>query len=278
MKKQMRSILVVCIMFSLILSLCGCSNDGSKSIATDDIIESTSVLESDLSTSETSVITEEVETTSETDTTLETETTEIASETEEQSTTVKETEKKTTKKEETTTKQQSTTKPTESANDPNHSSNVNEKLQWTNAGWAHEVNKTSSGDYVYVTNKKQTIDPVKGNAFSMNISTFTVAEWDVMPLDSYINGNPGTIRWTSEDPSIAQVIDNELVGIYEGTTKISGTCGNTTVHITATVQKGWKSYDVTLNSNLVNLFPGESFQLIASERNVSYASADSNIA
>ena len=290
MKKQKRSILIICLLFSMVLSLYGCGNDDSKSKSTTSITESTSMLESDLSedsavSEETTVIAEDTETISETASLEETETTEIASETEEQSTTVKqtETEKKTTKKETTTkeqstTKQQPTTKAPEPTKDPNHSSNVNEKLQWTNAGWAHEVNKTPSGDYVYVTNKKQTIDPVKGNAFSMYISTFTVAEWDVMPLDSYINGNPGTIRWISEDPSIAQVIDNELVGIYEGTTKISGTCGNTTVHITVTVQKGWKSYDMTLNSNLVNLFTGESFQLIASERNVSYASNDSSIA
>ena len=271
---------------AIVLSLYGCGSEESKSKETDGISETTSVLEIDSSEESTTTETEEVldtetdsETTSVADTTKESETTELVSETEEQTTTVKKTEseKKTTKKE-TTTKEQTTTRPPETTKKPNNSSNVNEKLKWTNAGWASEVNKKTSGDYIYVTNKKQTIDSKKGKSFSMNCSSFTVSEWDVMPLDSYINGKPGTIRWVSEDPSIAQVIDNELVGIYEGTTKISGTCGDTTVHITVTVQHGWKSYDVTLNSNLVNLYPGESFQLIATERNTKYTSANSGIA
>ena len=277
-----RSILAIGLVLTMIFSLCACGDDDSKSKGKGKSESKTSTIDME-SSGETSEKDSQEETT--TETTEEVETSESTSATEDQSTTLKveettaqtTTKPQTTKKPQTTTKPQQTTKPADSTSDPNHPSKVNEKLTWTSVGWAQEVNRTTSGNYIYVTNKKQTIDPVKGNGFTMTQTNFSISEWDVMPLDAYIQGKPGTIRWTSEDPSIAQIINNELVGIYAGTTKISGTCGNTTVHITVTVQHGWKSYDVTLNSNLVNLYPGESFQLIATERNTKYTSADSNI-
>ena len=279
-----RRLLAVGLVATMMVSICGCGAKDSKKDETKcgetSIVEevTTEDTEEEVSTG----ATEKTEETASTDNTEadEQETTLNQDTSEESTTEEKKTEEQTTKKPTTTTQsitsknEQSTTKPSK---DPNNSSNVNEKLKWTNAGWASELKHTSSGDYVYVTNKKQTIDAVKGNAFSMTSKNFSLIEWDVMSLDSYIKGNPGTIRWTSADPSIAQVINNELVGIYAGTTKISGTCGNTTVQITVTVERGWKSCDVTLNSNLVNLYPGESFQLIASERNVKYTSSDSNM-
>lgn len=278
-----RRLLAVGLVATMMVSICGCGAKDSKKDEAKS--EETSIVEEvtteDTEEEETTGATENTEETASTDNTeTDEQDTTLAQDSSEESTTEeKKTEEQTTKKptttQSTTSKnEQSTTKPSK---DPNNSSNVNEKLKWTNAGWASELKHTSSGDYVYVTNKKQTIDAVKGNAFSMTSKNFSVSEWDVMSLDSYIKGNPGTIRWTSADPSIAQVINNELVGIYAGTTKISGTCGNTTVQITVTVERGWKSYDVTLNSNLVNLYPGESFQLIASERNVKYTSSDANI-
>lgn len=150
--------------------------------------------------------------------------------------------------------------------------------EWTDAGWASEIKKSSEGDYVYVTNIKQEIDPVKGDDFYMTLSDFNISEWNMINIENFIEGTYGNICWISEDPSIAQVIDNELVAIYAGKTKISGTYGNTTVHINVTVERGGMSSDVVLNSQIVTLYPNESFQLIASERDVSYTSADSGIA
>ena len=149
---------------------------------------------------------------------------------------------------------------------------------WNDAGWASEIKKTSEGDYVYVTNIKQDIDSVKGNDFYMTQSDFNIEEWQVINIESFIKGTYGDINWISEDPSIAQVIGNELVAIYAGKTKISGTCGETTVHINVTVEHGYMSSDVVLNSHVVTLYPDETFQLIANERNVSYTSEDSSIA
>ena len=279
-----RKLLAASLVATMMISIVGCGGQDAKEKTTKNNDEQTSIMEEITSDEVT-----DIETTSETESVEETETTEVTTESGEETTTLvqdttaetttekKSSQEKTTKKPSTTKQPTTTKKEQTTTKDPNHSSNVNEKLKWTNAGWASELKHTASGDYVYVTNKKQTIDPVKGNAFSITTNSFSISEWDAMSLDSYIKGNPGTIRWTSEDPSVAQVINNELVGIYAGTTKISGTCGNTTVQITVTVNRGWKSYDVTLNSNLVNLFPGESFQLIASERNVKYASSNSSV-
>lgn len=295
MIKQMRKrILTIGLLLSMVVSLCACGGatkqkDTEKTQGNTSVVENdSSVDENDEESQEPTGATKDPESTGETETTSgtpEQDTTVKPDETEGQTTTKKpeQTTKKpeqTTKKPEQTTKkpEQTTAKPNKPTNDSNHPSNVNEKLKWTNAGWANEVVKTTSGDYIYVTNKKQTIDPVKGKGFSMGMSNFTIQEWSATDIGMYIAGNPGTIRWTSEDPSVAQVINNELVGIYAGTTKISGTCGNTTVHITVTVQRDGASYDVTLNSNLINLYPQETFQLIATERGAKYTSANSSIA
>ena len=290
MIKQMRKrLLALGLMLVLVISMCGCNGGKTDSQITDKTDKSTNIVDNESSSDDNAPETTEPtdksddtekpggtgesETTTKPDGGNESETTTNIGGTGEKETTTKKPEQTTTKKPE-----QTTTKPSGSTDDSNNSSNVNEKLTWTNAGWANEVVKTTSGDYVYVTNKKQNIDPVKGNSFSIATKNFTVREWTVTSIERYISGNPGTIRWTSEDPSVAQVINNELVGIYAGTTKISGTCGDTTVHITVTVQRGGNSFDVSLNSNLVNLYPQESFQLIASERGVKYTSADSSIA
>lgn len=150
--------------------------------------------------------------------------------------------------------------------------------EWTNAGWASEILMTSEGDYVYVTNIKQEIEPVKGDEFYMTMTDFNIPEWQLVNLDNLIEGDYGDIHWVSEDPSIAQVVGNELVAIYAGSTKISGTSGDTTIHINVNVERGMKSFDVALNSQMITLYPNETFQLIATERNVSYCSADSSIA
>ena len=150
--------------------------------------------------------------------------------------------------------------------------------EWTNAGWASEVLMTNEGNYVYVTNIKQEIEPVKGDEFYMTMTDFNIPEWQLVNLDSLIEGNYGDIHWVSEDPSIAQVVGNELVAIYAGSTKISGTSGETTIHINVNVERGSRSYDVALNSEMITLYPNETFQLIATERNVSYSIADSSIA
>lgn len=150
--------------------------------------------------------------------------------------------------------------------------------EWTNAGWASEILMTNEGDYVYVTNIKQEIEPVKGDKFYMTMTDFNIPEWQLVNLDNLIEGDYGDIHWVSEDPSIAQVVGNELVAIYAGSTKISGTSGDTTIHINVNVERGMKSFDVALNSQMITLYPNETFQLIATERNVSYSSADSSIA
>ena len=150
--------------------------------------------------------------------------------------------------------------------------------EWTNAGWASEILMTSEGDYVYVTNIKQEIEPVKGDEFYMTMTDFNIPEWQLVNLDNLIEGDYGDIHWVSEDPSIAQVVGNELVAIYAGSTKISGTSGDTTIHINVNVERGMRSFDVALNSQMITLYPNETFQLIATERNVSYCSADSSIA
>ena len=286
-KEMRRRLLAIGLSLTMVVSLCACGG-ATKQKETEKTEEITSVVENDSSEDSNNVESQEAtETTKVLESTGETETTSVTSE---QTTTVKPSEtevqtttkkpEKTTKKPQQTTKkpEQTTAKPNKPTNDSNHPSNVNEKLTWTNAGWANEYNKTASGNYVYVTNKKQTIDAAKGNGFSMTVKDFTLDEWGAMELDGYVKGNPGRIRWTSEDPSVAQVIDNELVGIYAGKTKISGTCGNTTVHINVTVKRGYQSTDISLNSMVVNLYPNETFQLIATERGAVYKSKDTSIA
>ena len=286
-KEMRRRLLAIGLSLTMVVSLCACGG-ATKQKETEKTEEITSVVENDSSEDNNNVESQEAtETTKVLESTGETETTSVTSE---QTTTVKPSEtevqtttkkpEKTTKKPQQTTKkpEQTTAKPNKPTNDSNHPSNVNEKLTWTNAGWANEYNKTASGNYVYATNKKQTIDAAKGNGFSMTVKDFTLDEWGAMELDGYVKGNPGRIRWTSEDPSVAQVIDNELVGIYAGKTKISGTCGNTTVHINVTVKRGYQSTDISLNSMIVNLYPNESFQLIATERGAVYKSKDTSIA
>lgn len=50
-----------------------------------------------------------------------------------------------------------------------------------------------------------------------------------------IDNDPGNIIWKSNDPSIADVIDNRLFALKEGTTTITGTSGDHSVTITVTV-------------------------------------------
>ncbi|MBQ6815032.1 MAG: Ig-like domain-containing protein [Lachnospiraceae bacterium] len=301
-KKMRKRLLTIGLTLVLVISVCGCSSEADPQI-TDNTENKVDVSDSDsskanndaqsLTTTEKPGDTERLDDAGETETTTnvagvgdtEDTTTPSNSETETtkkpEQTTTKKPEQTTTKKpEQATTKkpEQATIKPGGTSGDTSDLSNVHEKLTWTNAGWANEYNKTASGNYIYVTNKKQTIDPVKGNGFSVSSVAFSLQEWTAMDISGYIKGNPGTIRWKSEDPSIAQIIDNEIVGIYAGTTKISGTCGNTTVQIEVTVTTGYRSSDVRLNSQIVTLYPNESYQLIASERGTKYNSNDTGIA
>ena len=306
MKKQRAKRLIVNgLILLLLFSLAGCGDDQIETTDKNDssnittIDDETTDLETttDVGSEDESLTTtkqEETTTKNQEQTTTETQEETTTTEKQEETTTKKQEETTTKKQEQTTTKKQepTTTKKQEQTTTKKQEETTTNKqeetttksdsitddgFKWTNAGYANEVKKTASGDYIYVTNIKQSIDKEKGDGFYMTVKDFKVPEWTAINIGAYVMGNPGRIRWISEDPSVAQVIDNEIVGIYAGTTKISGTCGNTTVHINVTVEHGYRSNDISLNSQIVTLYPNESYQLIASERGATYTSANPSI-
>ena len=69
--------------------------------------------------------------------------------------------------------------------------------------------------------------------FSLSQTEFEIENIQFVKLP--LNHDPGDIVWKSADPSIADVIDNRLFALKEGTTKITGTSAGQTVTLTITV-------------------------------------------
>ncbi len=81
------------------------------------------------------------------------------------------------------------------------------------------------------TKPSETLEP-----FYMSKTSFSVSELTYTRLQYYIQNNPGDIVWASEDASVAQIVNDELIGINVGTTTITGTSGDTTATITVQVE------------------------------------------
>lgn len=94
---------------------------------------------------------------------------------------------------------------------------------------------------------------------------------------NYLNGITD-IDWVSADPSILQVNGNDILGLYAGTTTLTGTYNGSTVTIDVTVYDSTKGSDVSLQTQSILLFPEESFQLAATQSDAVFSVADPAIA
>ncbi len=72
--------------------------------------------------------------------------------------------------------------------------------------------------------------------FYMSKTSFSMSEMTYTGLQYYIQNNPGDIVWVSEDASVAQIVNDELIGINVGNTTITGTSGDVTATITVQVE------------------------------------------
>lgn len=113
----------------------------------------------------------------------------------------------------------------------------------------------------------------------LNYSSFYAGVFNVYSLAGHYADGVTNIDWVSSDPSILQVRGNDLIGIYPGETTITGTYKGTTVTADVTVYDcGIKGDDVSIQTQSICLFPGESFRLIATQKNAVFTSADPSVA
>ena len=113
----------------------------------------------------------------------------------------------------------------------------------------------------------------------LNYSSFYAGVFNVYSLAGHYADGVTNIDWVSSDPSILQVRGNDLIGIYPGETTITGTYKGTTVIADVTVYDcGIKGDDVSIQTQSICLFPGESFRLIATQKNAVFTSADPSVA
>jgi len=113
----------------------------------------------------------------------------------------------------------------------------------------------------------------------LTISEFYAGVFNVYSIAGHYVDGVSDIDWVSSDPSILQVYGNDLIGLYPGETTITGTYNGSTVTADITVYDcGIKSEDVSIQTQNICLFPGESFRLVATQKNAVFASEDSSIA
>lgn len=120
------------------------------------------------------------------------------------------------------------TKPTQTTN----KTNTTEK-QTTTA--IHTEDKTTIEE---TTTEEETTTqtPPTVESFYMTKTEFDITDMSYMSLGFYIKNNPGNIEWVSKDSTVAQIIDDELIGINTGTTTITGTVGENSVTISVNVE------------------------------------------
>lgn len=113
----------------------------------------------------------------------------------------------------------------------------------------------------------------------LKMSDFYAGIFNVYSIAGHYADGITDIDWVSSDPSILQVRGNDLIGIYPGETTITGTYKGNTVTADITVYDcGIKGEDVSIQTKNICLFPGESFRLIATQKNAVFTTADSSIA
>jgi len=113
----------------------------------------------------------------------------------------------------------------------------------------------------------------------LNTSSFNVGVFDAYPLAGNYADGIADIDWVSSDPSIVQVFGNDIIGMNPGTATITGTYKGSTVTADVTVyNSGRKSNDVLVQTENICLFPGEDFQLVATQKDAVFSSADSSVA
>ena len=120
------------------------------------------------------------------------------------------------------------TKPTQTTN----KTNTTEKQTTT---VIHTEDKTTieetTTEEETTTQTPPTVEP-----FYMTKTEFDITDMSYMSLGFYIKNNPGNIEWVSKDSTVAQIIDDELIGINTGTTTITGTVGENSVTISVNVE------------------------------------------
>ena len=113
----------------------------------------------------------------------------------------------------------------------------------------------------------------------LNYSEFYAGIFNVYSLSGHYADGVTDIDWVSSDPSILQVCGNDLIGIYPGKTTITGTYKGATVTADVTVYDcGIKGDDVSIQTQNICLFPGESFRLLATQKNAVFTTADTSVA
>ena len=113
----------------------------------------------------------------------------------------------------------------------------------------------------------------------LNTSSFNVGVFDAYPLAGNYADGIADIDWVSSDTSIVQVFGNDIIGMNPGTATITGTYKGSTVTADVTVyNSGRKSNDVFVQTENICLFPGEDFQLVATQKDAVFSSADPSIA
>lgn len=113
----------------------------------------------------------------------------------------------------------------------------------------------------------------------LNTSRYNVGVFDAYPLAGNYADGIADIDWVSSDTSIVQVFGNDIIGMNPGTATITGTYKGSTVTADVTVyNSGRKSNDVLVQTEKICLFPGEDFQLVATQKDAVFSSADPSIA
>jgi len=110
-------------------------------------------------------------------------------------------------------------------------------------------------------------------------SKFSVGAFNVSSISNYYADGITDIDWVSSDPSIVQVSGSDLLGLYPGTATITGTYKGATVTAEVSVYDcGIKSDDVSIQTQNICLFPGESFRLLATQKDAVFTTKDASVA
>lgn len=128
-----------------------------------------------------------------------------------------------------------TTKNTTENKTTANSTEVSSEESTTNT--TSDTTKPSESEEETTSQEEDTTTPdVVVEPFYLTKTEFDITELSYTRLQYYIKNNPGDIVWTSEDISVAQVVNDELIGISNGNTSITGVSGDVTVTISVKVE------------------------------------------